>query len=151
MSTCASNSALTSSGAFSEGWSARAVSGTKTGESSCGTLPGGSGGVLGGVVEGVGIVVDSGSVVVNGDAEDVGDTVVVGLAVVEGTTVVSGGKVDETVSAAGCVSAGGGGMVVGTVEEEVEVEDVELVCSTVLVGRTVSVDVVVGAGDEPTH
>lgn len=103
------------------------------------------------MVVGVGTVVDSGSVVVDGATEDVGDTVVVGLAVVEGTTVVSGGKVDETVSTVGCVSAGGGGMVVGTVEEEVEVEDVELVCSTVLVGRTVSVDVVVGAGNEPTH
>lgn len=103
------------------------------------------------MVEGVGTVVVSGSVVVDGATEDVGDTVVVGLAVVEGTTVVSGGKVDETVSTVGCVSAGGGGMVVGTVEEEVEVEDVELVCSTVLVGRTVSVVVVVGTGNEPTH
>lgn len=150
MSTCASNSALTSSGASAEGCSARAVSGTKTGESSCGTLPGGSGGVLGGVVEGVGMVADSGSVVVDGDTEDVGDTVV-GLSVVEGTTVVSGGKVDETVSTVGCVSGGGGGMVMGTVEEEVEVEDVELVCSTVLVVVDSSVDVVVGTEDEPTH
>ena len=93
-----------------------------------------------------------GATVVEGGTDDVVDTrnVVVGLAVVEGTTVVSG-EVDEVVSTVGCVSAGGGGMVVGTVEEEVEVEDVELVCSTVLVGRTVSVVVVVGAGDEPTH
>ena len=75
--------------------------------------------------------------------------VVVGLAVVEGTTVVSG-EVDEVVSTVGCVSAGGGGMVMGTVEEEVEVEVVELVCSTDVSVRVVSVDVGVGAGDD-TH
>lgn len=157
MSTCASNWALTSSGAFAEGCSARAVSGTKTGESSCGALPGGSGRVLvGGTV---------GSVVV-------GRTVVVLAIVVTAAgmvvaTVVEGRLVSgEVVSTVGCVSGGGGGMVVGTVEEEVEVEDVvvvsttvevveevdvELVCSTVLVVVDSSVDVVVGADDEPTH
>ena len=92
-----------------------------------------------------------GATVVEGGTDDVVDTrnVVVGLAVVEGTTVVSG-EVDEVVSTVGCVSAGGGGMVMGTVEEEVEVEVVELVCSTDVSVRVVSVDVGVGAGDD-TH
>ena len=96
-----------------------------------------------------------GATVVEGGTDDVVVTrnVVVGLAVVEGTTVVSG-EVDAIVSTVGCVSAGGGGMVVGTVEEEVEVEVevevVELVCSTDVSVRVVSVDVGVGAGDD-TH
>lgn len=142
MSTCASNWALTSSGAFAEGCSARAVSGTKTGESSCGALPGGSGRVLVGGT--VGSVVVGGTVVVL--------AIVVTAAGMVVATVVSGRLVSgEVVSTVGCVSAGGGGMVMGTVEEEVEVEDVELVCSTVLVVVDSSVDVVVGTEDEPTH
>lgn len=145
MSTCASNSAFTSSEALAEGSATSGLSGTKTGESSCGTLGGVSGRVLeGGTVASV-VVVD-GTVVATVLA-----TVVTGAGMVV-STVVEGRLVSgEVVSTTGCVSAGGGGMVMGTVEEEVEVEDVELVCSTVLVGRTVSVDVVVGAGDEPTH
>ena len=93
-----------------------------------------------------------GGTVVDGGADDVVvfGVVVVGLAVVEGTTVVSGEEVDEVVSTGGCVSDGGGGMVVGTVEEEVEVEVVELVCSTDVSVRVVSVDaVVVGLGGSP--
>lgn len=145
MSTWASNASFTSSGAFAGGSSASGVSGTKTGESSCGGL--------GRVVSGAAVVVVWATVVV------VSGTVVAGAVVVGAgsvvATVVSGRLVSgEVVSTVGCVSGGGGGMVVGTVEEvveEVEVVDVELVCSGVLVVGTVSVDVVVGAGDEPTH
>lgn len=109
-------------------------------------------------------------VVVVGTVVVVPGTVVV-LAIVVTTagsvdgTVVSGRLVSgEVVSTAGCVPAGGGGMVMGTVEEEVEdvvvvcrtvevVEevDVELVCSTVLVVVNSSVDVVVGRDDDPHH
>ena len=142
MSTCASNWALTSSGAFAEGCSARADSGTKTGESSCGALPGGSGRVLVGGT--VGSVVVGGTVVVLAIVVTTAGRVV--ATVVEGR-LVSG----EVVSTVGCVSGGGGNVATATVEEVVEVDDVELVCSTVLAGRTVSVDVVVGAGNEPTH
>ena len=67
-------------------------------------------------------------------------------------TVVSGRLVSgEVVSTVGCVSGGGGNVAAATVEEVVEVEDVELVCSTVLVVVDSSVDVVVGAGDDPHH
>lgn len=98
---------------------------------------------MGGTVEG--------ATVVEGGTDDVVDTrnVVVGLAVVEGTTVVSG-EVDAIVSSGACVSGGGAvGMVAATVEEVVDV-DVELVCSTDVSVRVVSVDVGVGAGDD-TH
>jgi hypothetical protein len=105
------------------------------------------------VVSGAAVVVVWATVVVVSGTVVVG-TVVVGAGSVV-ATVVSGRLVSgEVVSTVGCVSGGGGGMVMGTVEEvveEVEVVDVELVCSGVLVVGTVSVDVVVGAGDEPTH
>ena len=109
-------------------------------------------------------MVGEGSVVV------VGGTVVATVVVAAGSvvgTVVSGRVVSgEVVSTVGCVSGGGGGMVVGTIEEEVEVEDVvvvsttvevveevdvELVCSTVLVVCSGSDDVVVGSGNAPHH
>lgn len=95
------------------------------------------------------MVVGAGSVVV------VGGTVVATVVVAAGSvvgTVVSGRVVSgEVVSTVGCVSGGGGGVVAATVEEVVEVDVVELVCSTVLVVVDSSVDVVVGSGNEPHH
>lgn len=145
MSTCASNASFTSSGAFAGGSSASASRDTSPCESSCGGL--------GRVVSGAAVVVVWATVVV------VSGTVVVGAVVVAAgsvvATVVSGRLVSgEVVSTVGCVSAGGGGMVVGTVEEvveEVEVVDVELVCVGVLVGGTVSTDVDVGGSDVSPH
>lgn len=122
------------------------MSTTGSGVASLSGLPDASGG---NVVSGVATVV-VGARVVDDELDVVVGGTVVGLAVVEGTTVVSGTVDGEVVSTAGCVSGGGGMVVVGTVEE-VEVVDVELVCPTVLVGSTVSVDVVVGSGNEPTH
>ena len=85
-----------------------------------------------------------------GGIEDVVVTrnVVVGLAVVEGTTVVSG-EVDATVSSGiGVLGGGTVGMVAATVEEVVEVEVVDVSCSTVLDVCDSSVDVVVGGIDD---
>lgn len=94
------------------------------------------------------MVVGAGSVVV------VSGTVVSGIVVVGSVvgTVVSGRVVSgEVVSTVGCVSGGGGNVATATVEEVVEVDDVELVCSTVLVVCSGSDDVVVGSGDAPHH
>lgn len=129
-------------GASEGGCSTTPVSGTGSGFASLSGLPDASGGIVEGTVDGATVEV--------GGTEDVVVTrnVVVGLAVVEGTTVVSG-EVDAIVSSGVCVLGGGAvGVAAATVEEVVEVEVVDVSCSTVLDVCGGSVDVVVGGDDD---